>query len=154
VALTVFITAVWLLKPVNPQIEMEVLTVRKAKVHPLPPLSADVILSVTAKIYNRGLLWMDLAGIDISVKYRGFKLGHVQSEGWHVKGWGSEHVYGEIEFGGLPSTDVAHLIQDLAKGRVRFHTSVGVAGKSRGILFFSFPNIFKVLLIIFLFLFY
>jgi hypothetical protein len=146
VILTVCVTAIFLLWPVYPEIEMEELNVRQAKVHPLPPLSADVALSLTAKIHNKGLLWLNLEEVDIGVKYRGNKLGHVESEGRHVVNrWGLEHVYGEIEFGELPSPDVAHLMKDLAKDRVHFHTSVRVTANF-GLFFFHFPNIFKVLL--------
>jgi hypothetical protein len=142
----VCVTAIFLLWPVYPEIEMEELNVRQAKVHPLPPLSADVALSLTAKIHNKGLLWLNLEEVDIGVKYRGNKLGHVELEGRHVVNrWGLEHVYGEIEFGELSSPDVAHLMQDLAKDRVHFHTSVRVTANF-GLFFFNFPNIFKVLL--------
>ncbi|PNY01264.1 hypothetical protein L195_g024556 [Trifolium pratense] len=122
---------------------MERLKVRKAKVRPLPPLSVDVSLSVTAKIHNKGLLWMNLAEVDIHVKYRGNKLGHVETESLHVNRWGLEHVYGEIEFSELPSSDVAHLMKELAKGSVLFHTSVRVTGHF-GLFLFHFPNIFKI----------
>lgn len=144
VFLALCITALFFLWPLNPEIEMESLIVKRAKVHPLPPLSVDVSLSVTVKIHNKVLYWMQLAEVDVGIKYRGHKLGHVETRGWHVKGWGSEHVFGELEFGGLPSPDVAHLMQDLAKKRVHFHTAVGVVG-NLGLFAFHFPKIFKVL---------
>lgn len=148
VILAAFVTAAFLLWPVDPEIEMEKLTVKRAKVHPLPPLSANVWLSVAVKVHNKVLCWMELAEVDVGIKYRGQKLGHVETEGWHVAGWGSAHVFGDLEFGGLPSPEVAHFMQDLGKGRVQFHTAVEVVG-NLGLFFFRFPNIFKVLLLLF-----
>ncbi|XP_073226014.1 uncharacterized protein [Cicer arietinum] len=142
VILTLCVTAVFFLWPRDPEVEMERLTVRKVRVHPLPPLSADVALSLTVNVHNSGFYFMELGEVDVGVKYRGNKLGHVETEGWHVGRRSSAHVFGELEFSGLASADVAHLMQDIAKGRVHFHTSVEVTGQL-GLSFFHVPKIFK-----------
>lgn len=60
-----------------------------------------------------------------------------------MRGWASTNVDGDLEFSGLPSTEVAHLLEDMAKGEVYFHTVIEVAGEF-GFLSIPIPLTFKV----------
>ncbi|KAK7294182.1 hypothetical protein RJT34_17067 [Clitoria ternatea] len=145
VALVVCLALAFLLWPGDPDVTIESLNVKHVKVHPIPPIGADVRLSVTVKVRNRDIYWMELMEVDVGIRYRGKKLGHVESEGGHVRSWGVSPVDGEIEYVGLPASDATHLLEDLAKRRVHFHTTTEVTGQL-GLFFFSFPNIFKATL--------
>ncbi|XP_061359538.1 uncharacterized protein LOC133303626 [Gastrolobium bilobum] len=145
VVLVVCLASVFLFWPSDPQLKIERLRVRKVKVHPLPPISADVYISVTVRVHNGDVYWMELTEVDVGVKYRGYKLGHVESEGWHVSSWGSSYVDGDLKFSGLPSADVAHLLEDLAKGRVYLRTVTEVSAQL-GLLVFRLPLTFKTTL--------
>ncbi|KAJ1429079.1 hypothetical protein SESBI_08431 [Sesbania bispinosa] len=144
VGVVVSLVAMWLFWPWDPEVEMAQLRVKRVKLHPLPPVSADVWLSVTVSVHNKGAYWMELADVDVGVKYRGRKMGHVESQEWHLREWGTVHVFGELEFSGLPSADVSHLLQDLAKGRVYFRTVTEVTGHL-GFLFFHLSRTFKII---------
>lgn len=137
------LACVFLLWPWDPELKIERLNVKRVKVHPIPPVSADVWISLSVNVKNRGMYWMELTEVDVGVKYRGKKMGHVESEGWHVRGWASAHVDGDLEFSGLPSSEVAHLLEDLAKGKVYFRTTVEVSGEF-GLFLFRIPLVFKV----------
>lgn len=101
---------------------------------------------MAVRVQNRDVYWMDLEEVDVGVKYRGKKLGHVESKRWHVRRWGTIHAFGELESSALPSADVAHLLQDLSKGKVFFHTVTEVTGYV-GFLSFPLPIEFKVFFI-------
>nr|KYP54210.1 hypothetical protein KK1_000385 [Cajanus cajan] len=144
VAVTVFLALAIVVWPWNPELRIERLNVKRVKVHPLPPVGADVFIALSVRVQNRGMYWLELTDVDVGVKYRGKKMGHVESEGWRVRGWGTTLVEGDLEFSGLPSSEVAHLLEDLAKGRVYFHTVVEVSGQI-GFLLTPIPYLFKVL---------
>ncbi|XP_027344699.1 uncharacterized protein LOC113857140 [Abrus precatorius] len=145
VALAVCLACAYMVWPSDPELKIERLTVKRVKLHPLPPIGADVMMSVTVRVRNRAVYWLELREVDVGIRYRGKKLGHVESEGWHVRGWGFSHVDGDLEFSGLPASEVAHLLEDLAKGRVYFHTVTEVTGQL-GFFLFHFPLTFKVIL--------
>ncbi|TKY64502.1 hypothetical protein E2542_SST14400 [Spatholobus suberectus] len=145
VGVVVCLACVFVLWPWNPELMIERLNVKRVKVHPIPPVTADVWISLSVRVQNRDIYWLELTEVDVGVKYRGKKMGHVESEGWHVRGWASSHVDGELEFSGLPSSEVAHLLEDLAKGRVYFHTVVEVSGQL-GFLLLRLPYMFKTVL--------
>ncbi|RDX66426.1 hypothetical protein CR513_54805, partial [Mucuna pruriens] len=145
VGVVVFVACAFVLWPWDPELEIERLNVKRVKVHPVPPVGADVWIALSVRVQNRDMYWMELTEVDVGVKYRGKKMGHVESEGWHVKGWASTHVEGELEFSGLPSSEVAHLLEDLAKGKVYFHTVIEVVGQF-GFLSIPIPLMFKTIL--------
>ncbi|KAL2338087.1 hypothetical protein Fmac_012533 [Flemingia macrophylla] len=144
-SVTVFLACVILAWPWNPELRMERLNVKRVKVHPLPPVGADVFISVSVRVKSRCMYWAELAEVDVGVKYRGKKMGHVEEEGWRVRGWGTILVEGDLQFSGLPSSEVAHLLEDLAKGKVYFHTVIEVSGQI-GFLFLPLPYLFKTIL--------
>ncbi|KAK7349175.1 hypothetical protein VNO77_06331 [Canavalia gladiata] len=135
----------YILWPSDPELLIERLLVRRVKMHPIPPIGVDLFMAVTLKVRNRAMYWMELLDVDVGIRYRGKKLGHVEKEGWHVKGWGFAHVDGEMEFNSLPPSEVAHFLEDLAKGRVPFHAVAEVAGQL-GFFVFTFPVNFKAIL--------
>lgn len=61
-----------------------------------------------------------------------------------MRSWASKDVDGDLQFSGLPSTEVAHLLEDMAKGEVYFHTVIEVAGQI-GFLTINIPFTFKVI---------
>ncbi|RYQ87323.1 hypothetical protein Ahy_B09g094805 [Arachis hypogaea] len=130
--------------PSDPDVKIEQLSLRHVKVHPIPPVSAVLLISVAVKVRNGDIYWMDLTDVDIGVRYRGIKLGHVETEEWHVRGWGWCHVFGDIEYSRLPSSDVIHLVEDMTKGKTTFHVLVEVSGQL-GFLIFRFPYVFKAI---------
>lgn len=144
VGLILCLASVFILWPSDPEVKIVRLRVNRMKVHPLPPISADLRISVTVRVRNGDVYWMELTEVDVGVKYRGKKLGHVESEDWHVRGWGSCHVLGDVEFSGLPASDVVHLMEDMARGRVYFQAVAEVTGHL-GLLFYHLPLTFKVL---------
>ncbi|ESW07685.1 hypothetical protein PHAVU_010G150300 [Phaseolus vulgaris] len=131
--------------PWSPELKIQRMNVKRVRVHPLPPVGADVWITLSVAVKNRGMYWLDLAEVDVGVKYRGKKMGHVESEGWHVRSWASKDVDGDLQFSGLPSTEVAHLLEDMAKGEVYFHTVIEVAGQI-GFLTINIPFTFKTIL--------
>ncbi|KAG2379817.1 uncharacterized protein HKW66_Vig0165960 [Vigna angularis] len=145
VAMVVCAAGSLVLWPWSPELKIERMSVKRVRVHPLPPVGADVWITLSVVVKNRGMYWLDLADVDVGVKYRGKKMGHVESEGWHVRGWASTNVDGDLEFSGLPSTEVAHLLEDMAKGEVYFHTVIEVAGEF-GFLSIPVPLTFKIIL--------
>ncbi|CAJ1951179.1 unnamed protein product [Sphenostylis stenocarpa] len=145
VAMVVTAACLFVLWPWSPEMKIERMHVKRVKVHPLPPVGADVWISLSVKVMNRGMYWLDLMDVDVGVKYRGKKMGHVESEGWHVRSWAATNVDGDLEFSGLPSAEVAHLLEDIAKGKVYFHTVIEVAGEY-GLFAISIPVAFKTIL--------
>ncbi|XP_057736715.1 uncharacterized protein LOC130951970 [Arachis stenosperma] len=131
-----FVALVVVLWPGEPDVKITQLSVKRVKA------TAMFMLSVTIKVQNRDVYWMDLKEVDVGMKYRGRKLGHVESGRWHVRGWGWCHVYGDLEFGGLPPVDVVHLIEDIKKGSALFHGVAEVSGQL-GFLGFRSPYVFK-----------
>ncbi|MED6120058.1 hypothetical protein PIB30_017507 [Stylosanthes scabra] len=130
------LAAIFVLWPGEPDVRLTQLSVRRVKA------TAVFTLSVTVKVRNGDVYWMDLKEVDVGMKYRGRKLGHVESGRWHVRGWGWCHVYGDLEFSGLPPVDAVHLIEDMKKGSALFHAVAEVSGQL-GILGYRFPFVFK-----------
>ncbi|KAL3005152.1 hypothetical protein AAZX31_08G203700 [Glycine max] len=145
VFVVVSLAGVLVLWPWEPELKIERMNVKRVKVHPIPPVSADVWISLSVRVQNRCMYWMELTDVDVGVKYRGKKMGHVESEGWHVRGWASTKVDGVLEFSGLPSSEVAHLLQDLAMGKIYFHTVIKVYGQL-GFLLFRIPHFLQTIL--------
>ncbi|KAG6735418.1 hypothetical protein POTOM_061977 [Populus tomentosa] len=82
---------------------------------------------------------MDFRSLDVAVKYRGKRLGHVRSDHGHVRALGSSYVNAEVDFSGISVlSDVVSLLDDLARGTVPFDTVTDVSGRL-GLLFFGFP---------------
>ncbi|KAF2323343.1 hypothetical protein GH714_034787 [Hevea brasiliensis] len=84
-------------------------------------------------------MYSHLRHIDVSLKYRGKRLGKVRSGQGHVRALASSYVDAEMEFNGVRIlSDVVYLLQDLARGRVPLDTATVFTGKL-GFWFFEFP---------------
>lgn len=82
---------------------------------------------------------MDYTCVDVAVGYRGKALGHVTSGGGHVTGRGSSYVDAMVDVYGTDLiSDWIYLLDDLAKGLIRFDTLTQVDG-SIGLFLFKVP---------------
>jgi hypothetical protein len=82
---------------------------------------------------------MDFRSLDVAVRYKGKRLGHVRSDHGHVRALGSSYVDAEIDLRGISVlSGVVSLLEDLGRGTVPFDTVTEVSGKL-GLLFFGFP---------------
>lgn len=140
------VVGIW---PWYPELKIERMEVKRVKVRPVPPVGADVSISMSVRVRNRDIYWMEMREVDVGMKYRRKKMGHVELKGWQVKGWSSTHVEAEVVFAELPSSQVPYLLEDVAKGKVYFRTVVELSGQF-GILSFRtpLPLEFKVYILI------
>ncbi|KAG4399309.1 hypothetical protein JHK82_021946 [Glycine max] len=129
------VVGIW---PWYPELKIERMEVKRVKVRPVPPVGADVSISMSVRVRNRDIYWMEMREVDVGMKYRRKKMGHVELKGWQVKGWSSTHVEAEVVFAELPSSQVPYLLEDVAKGKVYFRTVVELSGQF-GILSFRTP---------------
>ena len=127
-------------------VEVVRLRLNKVRIHTLPIINIDLSLYVTLKERNLDVYSMDFTSLDVAVKYRVKRLGHVRSDHGHVRALGSSYVDAEIDLRGISVlSDVVSLLEDLGRGTVPFDTVTEVSGKL-GLLFFGFP--LKVILCI------
>ncbi|XP_050230940.1 uncharacterized protein LOC126679959 [Mercurialis annua] len=134
-----FISAVYFFWPSDPAIKIVRMHLNKIHIHALPIISIDVSLQVTIKVSNVDVYSMDFTALDIALRYRGKKLGHVKSGKGHVRARASSYVDAELEFSKVGVlSDVVFLLEDLARGKVPFDTVTKFDGKL-GFLFFEIP---------------
>lgn len=82
---------------------------------------------------------MEYRALDVTVWYRGKRLGHVRSDNGTVRARGASYVDAEMDLEGVEVfSDVVFLLEDLAKGTIPFTTVTEVQGHL-GFLFFQFP---------------
>ncbi|KAJ6706346.1 LATE EMBRYOGENESIS ABUNDANT (LEA) HYDROXYPROLINE-RICH GLYCOPROTEIN FAMILY [Salix purpurea] len=125
--------------PSDPMVEVVRLRLNKIRIHTLPIINVDLSLYVTLKVRNLDVYSMDFTSLDVAVKYRGKRLGHVRSDHGHVRALGSSYVDAEIDLRGISVlSDVVSLLEDLGRGTVPFDTVTEVSGKL-GLFFFGFP---------------
>ncbi|KAG2328279.1 hypothetical protein Bca52824_011007 [Brassica carinata] len=119
---------IYIFWPSDPRIKIERVKVSHVHVHRRPVPSIDMTILVTLKL-------------DVAIGYRGKTLGHVSSDGGHVRAMGSSYLEAETQLDGVTVfADVINLIHDLAKGYIEFDTvtetngELGVAKVACGIL--------------------
>ncbi|ESQ30217.1 hypothetical protein EUTSA_v10011771mg [Eutrema salsugineum] len=135
---------IYIFWPSDPRIKIERVRISHVSVHRRPVPSIDMTMLVTLKISNADVYSFDFTALDVEIDYRGKTLGHVSSDGGHVRAMGSSYLEAETELDGVTVfADVIHLIHDLAMGSVEFDTVTETNGKL-GILFFRFPLKAKV----------
>lgn len=106
--------------------------------------SIDMTMLVTLKVSNADVYSFDFTALDVAIGYKGKTLGHVISDGGHVRAMGSSYLEAETQLDGVTVfADVINLIHDLAKGYIEFDTVTETNGKL-GVLFFRFPLKAKV----------
>ncbi|EEF46497.1 conserved hypothetical protein [Ricinus communis] len=133
------ISVIYLFWPSDPTLKIVRLRLNKLHIHTLPIINIDVSLHVTVKVRNVDVYSMDFTHLDIALRYRGKRLGHVRSGQGHVRALASSYVDAELEFSGVGVlSDVVFLLEDLARGKVPFDTVTKVDGKF-GFLFFGMP---------------
>ncbi|KAI5602569.1 hypothetical protein BDE02_01G163600 [Populus trichocarpa] len=132
-------TLVYVFWPSDPTVKVVRLRLNKIHIHTLPIINIDISLYVSLKVRNVDVYSMDFRSLDVAVKYRGKRLGHVRSDHGHVRALGSSYVHAEVDFSGISVlSDVVSLLDDLARGTVPFDTVTEVSGRL-GLLFFGFP---------------
>lgn len=108
-------------------------------VHTSPHVAIDVSMLVTVKVRNADVYSMEYRALDVTVGYRGKRLGHVRSNNGSVRARGASYVEAELDLEGVDVfPDVVFLLEDLAKGTIPFTTVTEVQGHL-GFLFFQFP---------------
>ncbi|KAJ6389450.1 hypothetical protein OIU77_027720 [Salix suchowensis] len=123
----------------DPMVEVVRLHLNNIRIHTLPIINVDLSLYVTLKVRNLDVYSMDFTSLDVVVKYRGKRLGHVRSDHGHIRALGSSYVDAEIDLRGINVlSDVVSLLEDLGRGTVPFDIVTEVSGKL-GLLFFEFP---------------
>lgn len=131
--------AVYILWPTDPDVKIVRLRLNRIHVHTFPRVSVDISMFVTVKVRNTDVYSMDYTMIDVTVGYRGKKLGHVRSHRGHVRSRGSSFVDAQLDFDGVElMSDAVYLLKDLAKGRVPFETRTEIKGQL-GLLFIQVP---------------
>ncbi|KAJ6427410.1 hypothetical protein OIU84_022914 [Salix udensis] len=132
-------TVVYVSWPSDPTVKVVRLRLDRIHIHTLPIINVDISLYVTLKVRNVDVYSMDFRSLDVAVKYRGKRLGHVRSGHGHVRALGSSYVDAEVDFSGISVlSDVVSLLDDLARGTVPFDTVTEVSGRL-GLFFFGFP---------------
>ncbi|CAH8354538.1 unnamed protein product [Eruca vesicaria subsp. sativa] len=135
---------IYIFWPSDPRIKIERVKVSHVHVHRRPVPSIDMTMLVTLKVSNADVYSFDFTALDVAIGYRGKTLGHVNSDGGHVRAMGSSYLEAETQLDGVTVfADVINLIHDLAKGSIEFDTVTETNGKL-GVLFFSFPLKAKV----------
>ncbi|KAL0661966.1 hypothetical protein Bca4012_098803 [Brassica carinata] len=130
---------IYIFWPSDPRIKIERVKVSHVHVHRRPVPSIDMTMLVTLKVSNADVYSFDFTALDVAIGYRGKTLGHVSSDGGHVKAMGSSYLEAETQLDGVTVfADVINLIHDLAKGSIEFDTVTETNGKL-GVLFFRFP---------------
>lgn len=130
---------IYIFWPSDPRIKIERVKVSHVHVHRRPVPSIDMTMLVTLKVSNADVYSFDFTALDVAIGYRGKTLGHVSSDGGHVKAMGSSYLEAETQLDGVTVfADVINLIHDLAKGSIEFDTVTDTNGKL-GVLFFRFP---------------
>ncbi|KAM6585822.1 hypothetical protein CsatB_012824 [Cannabis sativa] len=139
VGLALFFATAYVFWPSDPDIKLVRMRLKSVHVHRTPHVSVDVSVSVTVRVRNADVYFLDYRQLEVAVGYRGKKLGHVRSEGGHVRARGSSYVDAELDLAGVEIfSDVVFLLEDLARGTVPFDTLTEVRGQL-GLLFFQFP---------------
>lgn len=124
--------------PSDPDLKIQRLRLLHFKVHVRPHIAVDISLAATVLVLNRDVYSMDYTALDVAVGYRGKWLGHVMSGGGHVRSRGSSYVDATLDFHGVVISDWIGLVDDLAKGLIRFDTVTRVDGLL-GLFFFEVP---------------
>ncbi|EXB74487.1 hypothetical protein L484_026181 [Morus notabilis] len=139
VGVALLITAAYAFWPSDPDIKVVRMRLKSVRVHRTPHVAVDVSVSLTVRVRNDDVYSMDYSALDVAVGYRGKWMGHVRSDGGHVRARGSSYVDAELDLDGIEIfSDVVFLLEDLAKGTVRFDTVTAVKGQL-GLLFLHFP---------------
>lgn len=137
--LVLSLTSLYIFWPSDPVLKIMGLRVRHVKVHPVPPITVDISMILTLRVYNADVYSMDFGAVNVAVAYRGKMLGHVKSKHVHVRARGSSYVDADVEFSGISVLpELVLLLEDVAKGIVPFET-VSQARGQLGLLFFHFP---------------
>ncbi|KAL5537714.1 hypothetical protein UlMin_043518 [Ulmus minor] len=143
-ALILLASVVFVFWPSDPELKIVRLRIKSLQIHTRPHVAIDLSIFVTVRVRNSGVYSMDYSAMDVAVGYRGKRLGHVRSEGGHVRAKGSSYVDAEMQFNGVEVfSDVVFLLEDLAKGAVPFQTVTEVKGQL-GLFFLQFPLQAKV----------
>lgn len=131
--------AAYVLWPSDPDLKVVRMRLNRIHVHTSPHVAIDVSMLLTVKVRNADVYSMEYRALDVTVGYRGKRLGHVRSHNGTVKARGASYVDAELELEGVEVfSDVVFLLEDLAKGAVPFTTVTEVQGQL-GFLFFQFP---------------
>ncbi|XP_038714424.1 uncharacterized protein LOC120007995 [Tripterygium wilfordii] len=134
-----FLALVYVSWPSDPDIKIARLHLKRIRVHKRPVLNIDITLNLTLKVQNVAVYSLEYRSLDVAVGYRGKMLGHVRSDGGHVRAMASSYVDAELELVGVEVfSDVVFLLEDLVRGTVPFDTITEVTGQL-GVFFFGFP---------------
>ncbi|XP_056698845.1 uncharacterized protein [Spinacia oleracea] len=132
-------TAAFLLWPSNPDVKIVRMRTRHVRIHTHPRIAVDVSLDATVMVSNKAVYSMDYKGLYVAIGYRGKELGHVMSGGGHVRAKGLSYVETRVEFVRVEVVrELIYLVEDLAKGFIKFDTLTQVDG-SFGLSFFQVP---------------
>lgn len=125
--------------PSEPELKIERLHLAHFHVRMKPAICIDISLNVTLKVHNRDVYSVNYKSLDVSVGYRGRKLGHVKSNHGRVKALASSYIDAELQLKCVKVlSDVVYLLEDLARGTVPFDTITKVTGHL-GLFFLEFP---------------
>lgn len=131
--------AVYVFWPSDPDLKVERLRLNHLQIHTRPHVTIDISLNLTVKIRNTDLYSLDYSFLDVTIGYRGKKLGYVTSDNGHVMARGSSYVDAKLELSGIEVfSDVIYLLEDLAKGSIPFDTTTEVKGRL-GMFLVKFP---------------
>lgn len=130
---------IFLLFPSDPQLKLVRLRLNHIKVNSDHHLSLDLSLSLTLKVRNPDFFSVKYDALDVSIAYRGKKLGFVDSDGGRIKARGSSYVNATLLVDGFEVLhDFFYLIEDVAAGKVPFDTVSTIKGEF-GLFFLKIP---------------
>ncbi|KAI3814965.1 hypothetical protein L1987_14614 [Smallanthus sonchifolius] len=139
-AITLFLlsAALYFLWPSDPYLKVVNLRLDRLKVYSAP-ISLDIVLAVTIKVRNPDVYSLNYQSLNVSVEYRGEKLGFVTSDYGRVKAFGTSYIDATLVLSGSKViSEAISLIEDLMRGSIPLTTTSEIRG-SLGVLSFNLP---------------
>ncbi|XP_073296881.1 uncharacterized protein [Primulina huaijiensis] len=131
--------ALYLLWPFDPELSVVRLHLGRLRFHMIPEVSTDLTLNLTIRIRNQDFYSIQYVSSVFTIGYRGQKLGDVTSDAGNITARASSYVNATLQLERVEITsDVILLLDDLAKGEIKFDTETQIDGKLR-VFFFDLP---------------
>ncbi|KAL3639733.1 hypothetical protein CASFOL_014701 [Castilleja foliolosa] len=139
IILLLLAAAAYVLWPSDPKLSVVRLSLDRLHFHTTPKISLDVTLDVTVRVWNKDFYSVDYDSLDVSIGYRGKRLGSMTSDGGSIKARQSSYVNATLQLNAAEVlSDAIYLIEDLARGAITFDTESEITGKL-GLFFFDLP---------------
>ncbi|KAM0020237.1 putative Late embryogenesis abundant protein, LEA_2 subgroup [Helianthus debilis subsp. tardiflorus] len=130
--------ALFLLWPSDPYLQVVNLRLDRFKVN-TAPISIDIVLAVRIKVRNPDVYSLSYKSLNVSVDYRGERLGFVTSDYGKVKAFGTSYIDATLVLdGAVVVSQAVFLIEDLLRGEIPLTTVSEIRG-GLGVVLFDLP---------------